>query len=76
MASLDAILKVTARGDATGLASVVQGLGRVTAGAQQSRQAVDRLTAGLSSIAAGFGAGALGKTCSMQALRQTRTPGA
>ncbi|NDC35743.1 MAG: hypothetical protein EBZ51_10300 [Synechococcaceae bacterium WB9_2_112] len=61
MASLDAILKVTARGDATGLASVVQGLGRVTAGAQQSRQAVDRLTAGLSSIAAGFGAGALGK---------------
>jgi tape measure domain-containing protein len=62
MASLDAILKVTARGDASGLASVVQGLGRVTAGAQQSRQAVDRLTAGLSSIAAGFGAGALGKS--------------
>jgi tape measure domain-containing protein len=61
-ANMDAILRITTRGDASGLNSVAQGLGRITSGAQQSRQAIDRLTTGLSSATAGFGVGLLGKS--------------
>lgn len=62
MANLDAILRVTARGDASGLNVIHRGLGQIGTSARQTRQAVDGLTAGLSSIATTIGAGALGRT--------------
>jgi tape measure domain-containing protein len=61
-ANMDAILRVTTKGDASGLISVAQGLGRITSGAQQSRQAIDRLFVGLSSATAGVGVGLMGKS--------------